>query len=55
MRECSVGEIGKIARTTLTAGPGGLALLMYGCETRLGDVQQDCDEGMVWEPHLSPI
>jgi hypothetical protein len=28
---------------------------MYGCETWMGDVQQDCDEGMLSEPHLSPI
>jgi hypothetical protein len=55
MRECSVGEIGKSAKITPAAGPGWLALPIYGCEIWLGDVQQDCDEGMVWEPHLSPI
>jgi hypothetical protein len=50
------GKIGKIARTTPAEdGPGWITLLMYGCETCEGDSQQDCDEGIVDEPHWSPI
>ena len=50
------GETGKIARTTLAEdGPWWLTLLMYGCETCAGDVQQDWDDGIVVEPHWPPI
>jgi hypothetical protein len=56
MRGSSAGKIGKIATTTPAEdGPGWLTLLMYGCETCEGDVQQDCDDGIVFEPHWSPI
>jgi len=44
--------VGKIAKTTTAEdGPKWLMLLMYGCEAWLGDVQQDCDDGIVPEPH----
>jgi len=56
MTGSGAGEIGKIARTTpVEDGPVWLTLPIYGCETWLGDVQQDCDDGMVFEPHWSPI
>ncbi len=44
---------GKIARTMPAngGGPPWLRLLIYGCETCPGDVQQDWEDGIVCEPH----
>ena len=53
---CGIDITGKIAVTTIGfASPGFSTLFTYGCESWTEALQQECDDGMFFEPQCSAI